>query len=294
MPRFWLGAAAVFAALVVAASTPSTEAANGSYVQFHGPCGSLANAPVSQFQCVGFAIVAGEQDATSLSEAIASAASERFGEAYTVTRLWAFSSSGGFITEPDSGCFGSPGNQTERLWSGYWVVFFRVEPCEPEEQLVAVAYTDVDPDDGLYNPAADVLIAKLVDVDYSGTVTAGDKIVTNRYPLDFDFQTAGFGAFQVTEYVLVNPDVVAGNDVDVYDNATDFGFQFLTRDLFEAYNEYSNDGDTSVSDGYTASQFILAEADSPSQPSPPVSLVLGAAGGDDQFVDIDIYLPPVP
>jgi len=53
-------------------------------------------------------------------------------------------------------------------------------PSEPDssEMIFAVAYSDVDPLDGGYNPASDILIAKLVDGPGASTPASSDHSVS--------------------------------------------------------------------------------------------------------------------
>lgn len=80
--------------------------------------------------------------------------------------------------------------------------------CVPvlEETILAVAYTDVGDDGGSYDPATDVLIAKLVDgANGDGIPGAGDTVVTHRFPrtLTGPFVEDAFGDFAVSGYVVL-------------------------------------------------------------------------------------------
>ena len=82
------------------------------------------------------------------------------------------------------------------------------------EGVLAIAYTNVT-DDGDYDEADDVLIAKLVDTNEDGVPGAGDTIVTNQYPLSFD-RVPQFGDFQITTHAVHHVEMDGPDGPGVY------------------------------------------------------------------------------
>ena len=66
--------------------------------------------------------------------------------------------------------------------------------------VLAIAFTDIDPTDGSFKDGIDVVIARLLDENGNGIVDVGDTVTTEDYPLDFE--QMGFGMFTVTNQVI--------------------------------------------------------------------------------------------
>ncbi len=75
-------------------------------------------------------------------------------------------------------------------------------PPPPSGALLAVAYSNVDGIDGFDPSGGDVLIAKLLDSNADGAPSAGDTVVTNRYPLNAD--ATQFAAFRTTTHPVAD------------------------------------------------------------------------------------------
>lgn len=76
---------------------------------------------------------------------------------------------------------------------------FTIVPAPPAPKVFALAFTNLDGQPG-YNPALDVLISKLVDADGSGAISAGDVVLTDRYPKTFALDS--FAEFTVKSHVV--------------------------------------------------------------------------------------------
>jgi hypothetical protein len=171
------------------------------------------------------------------------------------------------------------------------------ESCTPiieelTETVFAVAYTDVDPSDGGYNAAKDVLIAKLIDGPGEagdGYIGVGDLVITNRYPLVLagDFT---YGDFNVTTHTVTNVTVVGAEFISVLVGGANF--KWFNRSDGEGYNEDFNGsagiGATSIVDA--SSDLIIAQPPGPSQASTAVS-AKQVRVGDDTFIDVEFNLP---
>ncbi len=160
------------------------------------------------------------------------------------------------------------------------------------ETVFAVAYTDVNPSDGGYDPDVDVLIAKLIDgpgAALDGSPGIGDLIVTNRYPLGLTAPFA-YGDFNVTTHTVTGISFVGAEFISVVVGGANF--KWLNRSDSEAYNEDFNGdagvGATSIVDA--SSDLIIAQPPGPSQAQTLVNGFLVRAG-DDAFIDVEFNLP---
>ncbi len=158
----------------------------------------------------------------------------------------------------------------------------------PTEDVLAVAYTNVDGIDG-YDETADVLIAQLIDTNTDDVPSAGDTVVTNRYPLDF--AAATFGTFQVTTHTVASVSSNSSNYLNVLDAA---GSQFIwASDPVEQYAEQVGFGfgTVNVHDGpATYADLIWATLAAPSAPDTALLIETPDTTGDDPFVDVDILV----
>ncbi len=168
-----------------------------------------------------------------------------------------------------------------------------IEDTEDTEVLFAVAYTDIDPDDGDYDPAVDVLIAKFVDGNGNGVPDEGDTVVTNVYPTDF---TAPFNhvPFTVTEHTIhratYNP---VANEWRLFMDAGDSDFfVFQHQADLEWYREVRG---TSAGDWTTLLDWIDGPIDqinmsSQSRSGPDDFVADANLPGDLPFLDVDILV----
>lgn len=158
------------------------------------------------------------------------------------------------------------------------------------ERLLAVAYSNVDGIDG-YDPAADVLIAKVVDSNVDGMSSVGDTVVTNKYPLDFDAAT--FGTFQVTSHTVTQVRGAQQTFVGVLDEGgAEFYFEHNISTPSERYIEIApghlfkvNIGEERVSDR----DWLEASTDAPSAPDTPISRQRPSTI-DDPFIEVDLFV----
>lgn len=167
------------------------------------------------------------------------------------------------------------------------------ENCVPQavELVFAVAYTDTDTSDGGYNPNVDVLIAKLVDgpdAAADGAVGAGDLVITDQYPKNFDADE--FGSFGVNEHTVASLVDVFGCHI-LSDNGDRHSW-VDTVGANEGYGEFTVPSGlgtlTAISDGFGLfPDQIIVGSQSPSSPQDAVNL--GAGDTSDQaFVDVDL------
>jgi hypothetical protein len=167
----------------------------------------------------------------------------------------------------------------------------------PDEVILAVAYTDQDPDDGEYNADVDTLIAKVVG-DGDGVPSTGDTIVTHQYPLDFD--ATAFGSFTMTAHT----GALAFATAELLEYSSANGtFSFLTRDVGEVYAERVGTGyTTNLQDGHGIPRLpdppgpnvdiLEVSTASPSAPDTEVHEVKRITTAGDQFVDVELRYRP--
>ena len=162
------------------------------------------------------------------------------------------------------------------------------DPGDPgSETVFAIAYTDVD-QDGSYDSAGDVLIAKFVDGPApadDGLPGAGDLIVTDQYPLDVGM--SAFGVFGVTEHVVTGSTFTGTRCMAA---ASSGSFIWEKSTTLENYEESAGSGNLSFFRDSTAnggSDVLVTAAGSPSEPTTPVSV--GAFdGADGPFVEVEL------
>jgi hypothetical protein len=167
-------------------------------------------------------------------------------------------------------------------------------PPEPAPAVLAIAYVNVDGVNG-FTPSTDVLISKLVDTSGDKAPSAGDLVVSNRYPLTFD--VGQLGTFQVTKHPVVSVDFASYRQVVVRDaNATQYYFNSgaFGPTTEETYREQLWNGMGVLIADYLVGptpEYLIVNSIAPSAPDSPVDLTRNPGPGDDRFVDVDIYTP---
>jgi hypothetical protein len=177
--------------------------------------------------------------------------------------------------------------------------------------LFAVAYTDIDPDDGGYNPDVDALIAKLVDgPPYDEIPGPGDAVITHSFPIDFDASE-----FATELSITVHPVSAVTNIYSGLRAQSEYctelggcyGGWFRFEHFPDGYDKYSESlyltypptSGAWFHDYYVdiySDELAIMESGSPSLPD--LSLLGGdmsltrVSPGDDAFVDVDIYYSP--
>jgi len=305
-----LGAAIV--AILSLATIAQGEQSEGAHVWFFGNCENQYDSPYNSVNtassflgggCRGIGVFAGKWDKESIAEQVSYEAMEEFGGYWEVDYLKAINIFGGPPqVGVEYGCGAAPvAVSPQTLGGGLWIAIFSVIPCEPVEvcvppveTLLAVAYIDNNTSDGGYNPCVDTLIAKLVDVDESGTVNDGDKVETYQYPLDFDGSTRG--DFGVTEHTLSSVVVFSetSTSIQIKFGGNRFRFDGFPGD-FEFYQEDDDDSTyTYIIDSVGLSpDDILIDAATASQPQTPQALASQLNANDNAFIDVKIYIVDV-
>ena len=168
------------------------------------------------------------------------------------------------------------------------------EPAPPppsSELIFAVAYSDTYASDGAYNPASDVLIAKLVDGPDEagdGLPGPGDRIVAHMYPKTVD--ATDLGAFTVTEHTVSAFSFGTGYSCLVQTEAGFFSWS-SGQGNFDQYQEWSPSASvTNLYDDRTTDSvegdLIQITSTSPSLPSDDLT-VSGSDPNDEVFVDVE-------
>jgi hypothetical protein len=167
-------------------------------------------------------------------------------------------------------------------------------PPPPEPPTLVIAYSDVN--NNQVFDAGDVMIAKIVDTDKSGTINPGDTIKMGQYPTSPAAVTpAGVrGAFEpwrVTAHTVAAVDLTNVNLVSV---TTPTGW---VHDWWRApgapndqYVEYKGADKSDIFDDFDAgnTDYVDTNPASASQPASEIYLQ-GPGKGDDSFLDVIFY-----
>lgn len=165
-------------------------------------------------------------------------------------------------------------------------------PPNSSELIFAVAYSDMDPNDGGYNPDVDVLIAKLIDGPdeaSDGLPGVGDLIITGQYPEDF--VPSEFGAFTVGEHTVTNFGmgldylcrVESGDGTFVWSSGQGGFDQYQEWSSGEALTRFYDDRSTATAE----QDEISVNSTSPSEPASDVATLSGSDLSDQMFIDVE-------
>jgi RTX calcium-binding nonapeptide repeat (4 copies) len=175
--------------------------------------------------------------------------------------------------------------------SGPWV---NCERPIPEPPTLVIAYSDVNINQVF--DSGDVVIAKIVDTDKSGTVTMGDTIKTAKYPTSPASVAPAvvreaFEDFRMTAHTIASVNVSPADEVSV--TTTTGGTHVWTRKGAGVFDEYKESGPgplTDIQDDTTAAAVDTVDTNvgSPSQPKSTLKLS-GPGVGDDGFIDVIFY-----
>jgi hypothetical protein len=133
--------------------------------------------------------------------------------------------------------------------------------------IFAIAYTDVDPNDGPgFKDGTDVLISKLVDGNDNGVTDVGDKVIPGRYPKDFTATT--FGTFQAPQHTIDSSVFSSGSSTITAFTTSGFSFQWFTIAGSDQYSEAGNGPSSRITDAFASagSDGLVISAAMPSQP----------------------------
>jgi hypothetical protein len=156
----------------------------------------------------------------------------------------------------------------------------------PPVRVFAIAFTNVDGVVGYQAGGTDVLIAKLVDTSGDDAIGAGDTVITDQFPKDFDFATAGFASFGDTSHAVLWSATAAGF---VMAQTVDGSFGWFVDGTHESYQENSPGPISSfLADSFDgACDAIVISSLSPSEPPlPELSLQRCASTTNDPFMDV--------
>lgn len=103
--------------------------------------------------------------------------------------------------------------------------------CSPfvAPSFLAMAYIDLDGAEG-FDPEFDTMIGGLLDTDFSGSLTVGDEVRLDRYPLSFGPAFLMTGEYQEkTGHIVTN--IFANTPGSFYQVVTDGGVLFSWQNL---------------------------------------------------------------
>jgi len=157
--------------------------------------------------------------------------------------------------------------------------------------VLAIAYTDVDANDGGYREGVDRPISVLLDANLDGVVSVGDEIRVYGFPIDFD--ASAFGSVAVSSHNVAS--VVFTRYYIIVADAAGSTFRWSNWGGTELYAEYDFNGYFSLYlfDGIDnlSSDYIITEfRHYPSHPDRTLWLTDAANGTDDTFIDIEFPL----
>lgn len=173
-----------------------------------------------------------------------------------------------------------------------------INPENGCNKIFAIAYSNLNGQDGYQENSADVLISKLIDFNNDGIASTGDKVITDRYPLNFE--GTAFGEFTLKEHIVGNIYILKSNRIAIgkQDTSPIEVFDFLVINGLEFYREgYTQDGivETSIIDAVSNTEFGEGwgiNANSPSKPEGPFGITTNLDNGniDNTFIDVDIFI----
>jgi hypothetical protein len=171
----------------------------------------------------------------------------------------------------------------------------------------AIAFINVDGLPG-YDDTVDILIARLDDTNGNLIVDAGDTVVTNSYPLNFDpcggsfTQCLDVRAFKVNTQIITEINEAKEFSINVVWKK--MRYRWFDADFFEQYSEIddaaANDGvrgaavelEDEISAGSAEGDKIIVGDRSPSRPSSEeVDISRSMSDVDDKFLDVEVNLP---
>lgn len=160
---------------------------------------------------------------------------------------------------------------------------------EPSELVFAVAYSDIHGDDGGYQPAVDVLLAKLIDGPGDagdGLPGVGDLIITHRYPMDFG--ATSFGEFTITEHVVTRFNVGFSDVCNMQSGDAMFVWSNSGGTVDFYHESVSGGAKTEIVDAMPdLGDSIQVSSSSPSEPMDDVALLGGSDPTDQTFIDVE-------
>jgi len=166
-----------------------------------------------------------------------------------------------------------------------------VNPEQGCSAILAVAYSDLNGEDGYQEGSSDVLISKLIDFNNDGVVSVGDKVITHQYPTNFIPDS--FDDFTVTEHVINGVIGFANHFVAVSIDEINIFHWYHTADIQESYIEFIQFTgiNSSIIDtlGNEYNDGILIESNSPSAPNQSI-YSYQPANGNHTFIDVDIFV----
>lgn len=167
----------------------------------------------------------------------------------------------------------------------------------PVLPMLAIAFTDVDPDDGAgYKEGVDLPISALFDANGDGSISVGDEVRVYGFPVDFD--ASAFGSVSVSSHTVAGV-LSTAPDYVVVGDANGGLFYWMNRYSWESYFEEDADGWGTLvvldsTDGTALEPLDRIETvfrGEPSLPDRTLSLT-DAAATDDAFLDIEITITP--
>ncbi|MGD2068612.1 MAG: hypothetical protein PVI57_07990 [Gemmatimonadota bacterium] len=101
--------------------------------------------------------------------------------------------------------------------------------------MLAIAFTDMDPDDGAgYEEGVDLPISALFDANGDGSISVGDEVRVYGFPVDFD--ASAFGSVSVSSHTVTKV-LSTASDYVVVGEANGAYFYWMNRYPWEAYFE---------------------------------------------------------
>lgn len=172
-------------------------------------------------------------------------------------------------------------------------------------KIFAIAYSNLNGVPGFQENSADVLISKLIDSNGDNVISFGDKVITNRFPLNCD--ASEFGDFGVKEHTVQNATEISPNGIKVriadfkrisYNHSPGSSQGYWEYEFFcspcDFYNEEDNitaytSFNKFIEDGALIYSTVVLDPSIISQPLQDIA-AFKCDGPDANIFDVDIFI----
>lgn len=154
------------------------------------------------------------------------------------------------------------------------------------QRVFAIAFSDLNGQEGFQEGTSDVMIAKLVDENNDNIISPGDNVIVNKYPTDLS--ASQFDDFTIKKHTVAT--VVMNTQAQI-NLQNSIGDTFIWTKLSdrEQYREISRSGlNTDIFDNISTGFSDKVET-RPTQSQPQTTLFsAGVSNVDNTFLDVEI------
>jgi hypothetical protein len=157
---------------------------------------------------------------------------------------------------------------------------------------LAIAYSNLDGSSGYQQRGADVLVAKLVDANSDGVASAGDRVVTGNYPVNFGASSfAGFSNSKHTVLHVSRDEPGPGRRGRIEVVVAGGTLEWANGELAEGYLESTEQGFAlMILDGLASGVYdtLFVSSNAPSGPTTPdIDQLDFSRPGDTALIDVE-------